>query len=167
MQRWRATDAGPGSCPCDSERLQAQVRDLRAQGYLPIVTFQYLETYQCEPTPQQVIDLRAVTDAGAVFVQGSQAHQPQAIELYGGSVIHYGLGNLFFDMMQTLETRQEFVDRLVFCNGRLLSVELRSALLEEHGRPRPVTGDERRELLQTVFAARPQDETEAVRVDGC
>lgn len=145
----------PGACPCDYDDLKAQVRELRAQGYLPIVTLQYWESYQYAPTPQQVVDFRALADAGAVVVQGSQAHQPQAMEVYGDSFVHYGLGNLFFDQMQTLGTRQELVDRLVFYDGRLLAVDLRTALLEEYGRPRPMTPQERQALLQAVFAARP------------
>jgi poly-gamma-glutamate capsule biosynthesis protein CapA/YwtB (metallophosphatase superfamily) len=32
-----------------------------------------------------------------VIVSGSQAHQPHGFEFYNGSLIHYGLGNLFFD----------------------------------------------------------------------
>jgi len=150
-----ATDSRPGSCPCDYARMQAQIRELRAQGYLPIVTFQYLETYEYWPTAGQVADMRAMADAGAVVVQGSQAHQPQAMELRSGAFIHYGLGNLFFDMMQTLPIRQQFVDRLVFYDGRLLAVDLRTAMLEEYGRPRPMTADERRSFLQAIFAVRP------------
>ncbi len=150
-----ATETEPGSNPVDYARMEAQIRELRAQGYLPIVTLQYLETYDYAPTPQQVVDFRGLADAGAVVVQGSQAHQPQTMELYGDTFIHYGLGNLFFDQMWSLGTRQEFIDRLVFYDGRLLSVDLRTAMLEEYGRPRPMTPQERRELLQAVFAARP------------
>ncbi len=149
-----ATEVSPGSAPCDLERMKAQIRELRAEGYLPIVTFQYEETYEYLPTPQQVADFRAMADAGAAVVQGSQAHQPQAIEFYNGAFIHYGLGNLFFDQMQTLGTRQEFVDRLVFYDGRLVSIDLRTALLEEYARPRPMTVDERRDFLKTIFDQR-------------
>ena len=59
---------------------------------------------------------------------------------------------MFWFYNSSLETRQEFVDRLIFYNGRLLSVELGTALLEEYARPRPMTVEERRALLQQVFA---------------
>ncbi len=149
-----ATGTSPGSAPADYARLKAQIRELRAAGYLPIVTLQYWETYQYTPTPQQVADFRALAAAGAVVVQGSQAHQPQAMELYGDTFIHYGLGNLFFDQMWSLGTRQEFVDRLVFYDGRLLSVDLRTALLEEYARPRPMTVAERAAFLKMIFSQR-------------
>jgi len=147
-----ATEDAPGAAPCDWEALRAQVTALRASEWLPIVTVQAYETYEYFPTPQQQADFRALAEAGAVAVQGSQAHQPQGFGFHAGAFIHYGLGNLFFDQMQSLGTRQEFVDRLIFYDGRLVSVELRTAMLEEYARPRPMTPEERQELLSAVFA---------------
>jgi poly-gamma-glutamate capsule biosynthesis protein CapA/YwtB (metallophosphatase superfamily) len=86
-------------------------------------------------------------------VSGSQAHQPQGFSLPGGRFVHYGLGNLFFDQMQTLGTRQEIVDRHIFYRGRHLSTQLFTFLLEDYSQPRPMTPAERRELLEAVFAA--------------
>ena len=148
-----ATEEQPGSAPCDYDLLRAQVGQMREQGIIPIVTFQYLETYQYYPTPQQVADFRSLAEAGAVIVSGSQAHQPQGFDFYAGAFIHYGLGNLFFDQMQSLETRQEFLDRHVFYDGRHISTELLTALLEDYARPRPMTPEERAELLQAAFDA--------------
>ncbi len=153
-----ATEDSPGSAPCDYERMMQQIQELRAQGYLPIVTLQYLETYEYVPTPNQLYDFREFAKAGAVVVQGSQAHQAQTLELYGDTFIHYGLGNFFFDQMWSLGTRQEFVDRLVFYDGRLLSIDVRTALLEEYGRPRPMDPTERQEFLQMIFDVSPQGE---------
>jgi len=148
-----ATEDSPGAAPCgDWEWIRAQVTSLRAQGWLPVVTVQAYETYEYFPTPGQVETFRALAEAGAVVVQGSQAHQPQGFDFHGGAFIHYGLGNLFFDQMQSLGTRQEFIDRLVFYDGRLLSVELLTAMLEDHARPRPMTPEEREALLEATFS---------------
>ncbi len=152
-----ATEDLPGSAPCNfgqvPDQLGPQIRRLREQGIIPIVTLQYLETYSYEPTGQQRIDFRALSEAGAVIVSGSQAHQPQGFDFVDGSFIHYGLGNLFFDQMQSLETRQEFVDRHVFYDGRHISTEIRTAILEDYARPRPMTSQEREDLLRVTFAA--------------
>lgn len=148
-----ATEAGPGAAPCDYERLFSEVRRLRDQGYLPIFTFQWAESYRYAPLPAQVEGFRAAVDAGAVIVSGSQAHQPQGMEFYQGAFIHYGLGNLFFDQMWSLETRQEFLDRHVFYEGRHISTELLTAMLEDWSRPRPMTAEERAALLEAVFGA--------------
>jgi poly-gamma-glutamate synthesis protein (capsule biosynthesis protein) len=54
-----------------------------------------------------------------------------------------------------LGTRQQFIDRLVFYDGRLLNIDLRTAMLEEYGRPRPMTSEERRAFLAMILAIRP------------
>jgi len=147
-----ATPQRPGAAPCDYAQLAAQVRSLREQGVIPIVTFQYLEVNQYAPTARQQIDFRAVAEAGAAIVSGSQAHWPQGFDFHAGSFIHYGLGNLFFDQMQRLEYRQEFLDRHVFYDGRHISTELLTAMLEDYARPRPMTAEERRALLEAAFS---------------
>jgi poly-gamma-glutamate synthesis protein (capsule biosynthesis protein) len=148
-----ATEAGPGSAPCDFGLLTDQISQMREDGIIPIVTLQYWEFYQYDPTPQQERDFRALAEAGAAIVSGSQAHHPQSFEFHEGAFIHYGLGNLFFDQMWSLGTRQEFLDRHVFYEGRHVSTELLTAILEDYARPRPMTPDERAELLSTVFGA--------------
>ena len=84
------------------------------------------------------------------------------MEFYEGAFVHYGLGNFFFDQMWSDGTRQEFVDRLTFYDGRLLGIDLRTAILEEYGRPRPMTvGDpapeaDRARFLEMIFDLSPQ-----------
>ena len=95
---------------------------------------------------------RRMADAGALIVSGSQAHTPQAMEFYNGSFIHYGLGNLFFDQMVDF-ARPEFIDRHVFYDGRYISTELLTAILEDYAKPRPMTPEERAKLLTDIFAA--------------
>lgn len=152
-----ATDELPGSAPCNfgalTERLGPSIQQLRQQGIIPIVTLQYLENPTYEPTGLQRQEFRALSAAGAVIVSGSQAHQPQAFDFVDGAFIHYGLGNLFFDQMQALEYRQEFLDRHVFYDGRHISTELLTAMLEDYARPRPMTAEERELFLTTIFAA--------------
>jgi len=147
-----ATPERAGATPCDYELLYAQLAELRAQGTLPIVTLQYWEEDRYDPTPQQVADFQALIEAGAAIVSGSHAHHAQGFGFHQGSLIHYGVGNLFFDQMDLMGNRQEFIDRHVFYGGRHISTEVLTALLEDWSRPRPMTEQERLELLQTVFA---------------
>jgi len=88
-----------------------------------------------------------------VIVSGSQAHRPQGFEFFRGGLIHYGLGNLFFDQMWSEPTRQELIDRHVFYDGRYISTEILTAYLEDYAQPRPMTADERAELLSEIFSA--------------
>ena len=149
-----ASETRPGAAPCDYAYMTSQIRRLRAQGYIVIVSFQYYETYEPKPFDQQLHDFRLMADAGAVIVQGSQSHNPQTLEFRRGSLIHYGLGNLFFDQMgdASTPTRREFIDRHVFYDGRYISTQLLTAELEDYARPRPMTPEERSAFLAQYFA---------------
>ena len=150
-----ATKDLPGAAPCDLDSLETQVRELRSQGYLPVVSFQHFEfgTFDgYKPQSAQRVDFQRIAAAGAVIVSGSQAHYPQAMTFIGNNFVHYGLGNLFFDQMDK-ETRREFIDRHIFYNGRYISTELLTAMLEDYARPRPMILQERVQLLQDIFGA--------------
>jgi poly-gamma-glutamate synthesis protein (capsule biosynthesis protein) len=148
-----ATELGAGSRPCDYPALFAQIQDLRQQDYVVIATLQYWEFYHYPPTAQQQADFRAVAAAGAAAVSGSQGHHAQGFDFHAGAFLHYGLGNLFFDQMDQPGTRQSFIDTYVIYDGRLISVELFTGLIENYCCPRVMTDSERAELLQTVFQA--------------
>jgi poly-gamma-glutamate synthesis protein (capsule biosynthesis protein) len=75
------------------------------------------------------------------------------MEFHQGSFIHYGLGNLFFDQMHSLAYRQEFLDRHVFYDGRHISTELLTAMLEDFSQPRPMSTQEREQFLERIFEA--------------
>ncbi len=156
-----ATNSLPGANPCDYAQFTAQISQLRNQGYLPIVTFQYKEGYSPQVMPWQETDFRKAAEAGAVIVSGSQSHVPLEMEFYKDVFIHFGLGNLFFGQMgnqppgpglppQPAE-RYEFLDRHVFYDGRYISTELLTAMLEDYARPRPMTPDERAAILEAYF----------------
>lgn len=152
-----ATADRPGAAPCDYNYVTQQISQLRSQGYIVIMTFQYYETYVSQPFDAQIRDFRLMAQAGADIVQGSQAHFPQSMEFYDGAFIHYGLGNLFFDQMGDVPRvqgiRREFIDRHVFYDGRYISTELLTAMLEDYSRPRPMTAGERAAFLAEYFAA--------------
>ena len=151
-----AANDRPGAAPCDYAYVTQQITQLRSQGYLVIMTFQYYETLDPQPFNAQVRDFRLMAQAGATIVQGSQAHFPQSMEFYQGAFIHYGLGNLFFDQMgddpKIPGIRREFIDRHVFYDGRYISTELLTAMLEDYSRPRPMTADERAAFLSEYFS---------------
>ena len=146
-----ATEDQPGAAPCgDYEWMKAEIASLSEKGYIVIATFQYIEYYEPLPTEQHVSDFRAIADAGATIVNGSQAHIPQAMEFYEDGFIHYGLGNLFFDNMAG-PARREFLDQHVFYEGRYISTELITAMLEDYARPRLMTPEERNVFLESMF----------------
>lgn len=150
-----ATAAGdrPGAAPCDFKYMTSQISDLNSKGYVVVTTFQWNESYDPRPHPLQVQDFKRMADAGASIVSGSQAHYSQIMEFYDNAFIHYGLGNLFFDQMDkpVYGTRREFLDRYVIYDGKVISVELLTAMLEDYSRPRPMTPSERSAFLSEYF----------------
>jgi len=157
---WAGKDT-PGSAPInmwdatqkesDMQKMEDIVKDLKSKGFIVIFTFQYMETYNYYPTEEQVKDFRAMIDAGADIVSGSQAHQPMGVEFRGNGFINYGLGNLFFDQMQNLGVRQGIIAKHIFYEGKHINTVLITTMLEDYCQPRPTYGTERAELLKSIF----------------
>ena len=150
----RATETNPGSVECDMKWMTAETRRLTEAGYLVIATFQHNEYYSYSVPAPMLPDFRSVADAGAVVVSGSQAHHPHGFEFRENALIHFGLGNLFFDQLGLSPgTEQAFIDRHVFYDERYLGVELLTIRFEDYARARPMTEAERIDLLLSVFGA--------------
>ncbi|HJS29869.1 MAG TPA: CapA family protein, partial [Anaerolineales bacterium] len=127
---------------------------LRAEGVVPIETFQHFEYYTYEAQPDQVADAEGMAAAGAAIVSGSQAHHPQAFAFSHDALIHHGLGNLFFDQLTVIPNGDiAFIDRHVIYNGRHISTELLTIRFVDFARARPMEPEERSLLLENAFRA--------------
>jgi poly-gamma-glutamate synthesis protein (capsule biosynthesis protein) len=159
-----ATDKLPGACYYydNKDRIKAMVNDLAQKVDVVAVEVQYLETYDPFPTDEQVADFREIRGWGADIVTGVQSHVPQAAEPYGladqggPGIIVYGLGNLFFDQMWSWPTRTELYARHTVYDGRLLSTEILTGVLEDFAQPRWASTKERAEILNRIFVAAPK-----------
>ena len=148
----QASETSSGAYHCDMDYMAEAVRELKAEGYLPIVTFQHEERYLWSPNAAMVEDFNTVAEAGAVIVSGSQSHVPHYAEFYGESFLHYGLGNLFFDQYGIApNTDIGFLDRHVFYEGRYLGVELFPIQFIDKVQPRLMTASEKAETLTIMF----------------
>ena len=148
----QASETSSGAYHCDMDYMAEAVRELKAEGYLPIVTFQHEERYFWSPNTAMVEDFNTVAEAGAVIVSGSQSHVPHYAEFYGESFLHYGLGNLFFDQYGIApNTDIGFLDRHVFYEGRYLGVELIPIQFIDKVQPRLMTAEEKAEKLTIMF----------------
>jgi poly-gamma-glutamate synthesis protein (capsule biosynthesis protein) len=150
----RASATAPGAVHCNLDQMADVVKQVKADGYQPIFTFQHIEYYAYNINPNLVEDFHRAADAGAVIVSGSQAHMPHGFEFYKGSMLHYGLGNLFFDQYnESQEQRKAFIDEHVFYENRYIGTRLVTIQFIDWARPRLMTEDERSELLRNVFFA--------------
>lgn len=148
-----ATEDRPGAARFSLEALQEDLAQVRPQADLVFVSIQHTETYEATPPPEQVTDFQAAVQAGADVVTGSQAHQPQAIEFYGGKPIFYGLGNLFFDQIWSAATRQGLIVRHLIYDGRLITSQVLPTVMDGNYQPRLAEAEEQQAILRTVFAA--------------
>ncbi|MGI6368686.1 MAG: CapA family protein [Anaerolineae bacterium] len=161
-----ATESLPGACYYyqNKEALLEKVAELDADPEVDmvLVELQYEETYVPEPMVNQVIEFRELRAAGADVVTGVQSHVPQAWEPYGSEdeggqgIIVYGLGNFFFDQMWSWETRTGLIARHTIYEGRLLSSEVLTTVLEDYAQPRWATPAERAEILERIMLAAPE-----------
>lgn len=145
-----ATETDGGARPCDAE-IYEQIGRLRDENYLVIITLQDDEIYFYTPFPDQISFFQSFADAGATIVSGSSGHHAQEMVWYNQAILHYGLGNLFFDQMDDLGTRYALLDEYIFYQGRLLSLRVHTGLIENYARPRGLTSAERQELWPLIF----------------
>ena len=157
-----ATEDGPGACDYhgNKERIFARIAALRDEVDVIAVELQHEEIYNPAPIFRQVQDFRELRAAGADIVTGVQSHVPQAMEPYGygnekPGIIVYGLGNLFFDQMWSWQTRTSLIARHTIHDGKVISTEILTAVIEDYAQPRWTTEVERADLLRQIFSAAP------------
>lgn len=144
----------PGAIHCDMSEMKKTVQQLKKEGYLPIVTFQHMEYESYNIYPSLEGDFKAMAEAGAVIVSGTQAHQPHGMSFHRDGFLHFGLGNLFFDQLKEgTPMRQAFIDRHIFYNGRYISTELITIWFVDYAKARFMEPGERADLLRTIFDA--------------
>lgn len=157
FKAWVSTERA-GAAPCDEEFLAEELPRLAQEVDILIMTVQQWEFYRYSVGREQVTQFTNFVNLGADIVIGSQAHQPQGFTFVNRdgqrpSYLHHGLGNLFFDQMNEITTRQMFLDKLIIYDGELINVVLYTGLLEDFCCPRPMTSEERREFLGIIFLA--------------
>lgn len=150
-----ATEDRPGAQKYDKDLLHKELAEARQEADVVFLDMQSDETYVYEAYAGNVEKFRDGIANGADVVTGVQAHQPQGIEFTpdGKKLILYGLGNLFFDQMQSDNVRQGLVVRHTIYEGRVLQTELLPTLLEDYVQPRWATPEEANEILSLVFGA--------------
>ncbi len=153
-----ASDERAGASPCDMTYIEQELRRLSTEVDVVIMTIQDYENYRYDALPSQKERMAQFIAWGADVVIGSQAHQPHGFEFVAREgqpvgFVHHGLGNLFFDQMAQIGTRQMFIDKVIIHEGRVISVELYTGLIENYCCPRPMTEAERVDFLRTIFEA--------------
>ncbi|MEA3337590.1 MAG: CapA family protein [Chloroflexota bacterium] len=145
----------PGSAPYDFDQMAIAIREAREDlgADLVLLDMQWEESYDSLPIQSQLAGFQQLSSAGADIVTGVQSHVPQAIGFGDGGLILYGLGNFFFDQMWSLPTREGLIPRHTIYDGRHISTEILTTILEDYAQPRWAAESERETLLNRIFAA--------------
>ena len=148
-----ATETTPGSARFDLNIMSAAIRSIKEQDKADLVLaeLQYQESYDTQPLIDQRTDFNALVRAGADIVTGVQSHVPQGMEFTDGKLILYGLGNLYFDQMNSQATREGLIVKHTVYAGRHISTQVLTTLLYDYGQPQWTTTAERASLLRRVF----------------
>ncbi len=140
-----ASAGGPGACGWEIERLAAEVRRAKNRGDFVIAVGHAGLEYIPFPPPYVVRAFRALSDAGADCVAGHHPHVPQGVEVRGGRLIAYSLGNFVFWQPGDLYYRRTgFLLELVVGNGRLVSHRIHPYRITPSGLRSLDRDDERR-----------------------
>ncbi len=132
-----ATSKHAGANSFNFKKLKNDIQDAKKQADIVIADFQFQECYAYPKSdiiypicykplnrPDQKFVFRKAIDYGADIVVGTQAHQPQTYEIYKGKPIFYGLGNLFFDQIQWIGTRQALIIKHYFYKGKHIQTKI-------------------------------------------
>ena len=145
------------------EKLRGDITEAKEKADVVIVTFQFQECWSYPATdviyppcyrpvavPDQEGVFKQAIDFGADIVVGTQAHQPQTYELYGDGVIFYGLGNLYFDQINWIGTRQGLVLSHYFYDGQYIQTKMTPILMNNDFVPE-IANEEESELLMELL----------------
>lgn len=156
-----------GANSYSEEKLKRDISEANEKADVVIVTFQFQECWSYPATdviyppcyrpiavPDQEGVFKQAIDFGADIVVGTQAHQPQTYELYGDGVIFYGLGNLYFDQINWIGTRQGLVLSHYFYDGKYIQTKITPILLGGDFIPRLADEEQSALLMKLLKEAR-------------
>lgn len=119
----------PGAEPitrtyCDPEELAAMrddVRTLRTQADLVILSCHWGVSSKDEPVDYQKEIAHAAIDAGADMVFGHHPHVVQGAEIYRGKPVFYSLGNFVFDWVVMMNRNLDGISLRCTLSGKAIS----------------------------------------------
>ncbi len=135
----------------DKEKMKREISAVDNAADVVVVGMQWGEEYTTQITSLQKELAHLAVDSGADLVIGNHPHWIQPAEIYKNGVILYAHGNLIFDQMWSLETRQGIIAEFIFKGKELADVVFIPVLIEGYGQPRILEGPEREKILNKFY----------------
>jgi poly-gamma-glutamate capsule biosynthesis protein CapA/YwtB (metallophosphatase superfamily) len=135
----------------DMEMVRQSIRQARSGADVVVACFHWSEEYRHTPSASQRAMAHAACDAGADLVIGSHPHCVQSMEMYGGKLIAYSLGNFIFDQMEHDYSREGVVMRCRFRGSRLMGLELVPYVIRDWCQPVAVSGAQAQKIMDELL----------------
>jgi len=127
-----ATPNRPGVATYKPTTIIRQIRRLKQQGHIVIVTVHWGIEYCFYPIPYQREQAKKMIDAGASLVIGHGPHFPQGIERHKHGEIVHSLGNFVFDEPYPNSKRSFIYGAWIRADGFVLRHDIIPVSLKHH-----------------------------------
>ena len=128
-------DTDAGTAFMDVAKMTQQVKKIRSQADVVIVSMHSGKEYIYMPNHSQTTFARAAIGAGADLVIGHHPHVVQKMEIYKDKPIFYSLGNFIFDQMWSEPTKEGVMLQLAFEGPKLKRVTFIPVYIENYAQP--------------------------------
>lgn len=141
----------PGIAGMDLTTAEEDVTRMKTQADVVIILLHDGVEYTNLPSSHQKEFARAMIAAGADLVVGHHPHWVQQVEIYRGKPIIYSLGNLVFDQMWSVETREGSLVRVDFSGGSVEKLEFMPLLIQDYGQAEIIAaGEQKNKILRRM-----------------
>ena len=128
----KATTSQAGVADYSTKKLISNIKKLRKQGYLVLVTIHWGVEYCFYPLPYQRNQAKKMIDAGASLIIGHGPHFPQGIEPYKNGEIIHSLGNFIFDEPYRYAKRSFIYGASLSKDAKIIEREIFPVTLNNH-----------------------------------
>ncbi|MFH1561515.1 MAG: CapA family protein [Patescibacteria group bacterium] len=137
--------------PVPDEYLKSKLNEAKSSADYLVVNFHWGQEYQDQPTQRQEYLARLAIDSEADLIVGHHPHVLQPIEYYQDKLIIYSLGNFVFDQMWSPATRTGAIGLVTINPDSKDELELIPVLIENYCQPRPIEGESKENLVQSLM----------------
>ncbi|MDD4798902.1 MAG: CapA family protein [Clostridia bacterium] len=145
-RRLRAEADKPGINSYNLDKICADIKSVREDVDIIIVTLHWGLEYQDYPQSYQTVHAHKMIDSGADLIIGHHPHCIQGMEEYNNGLIFYSLGNFIFDQDWSEQTKQGVTLKLTLNGFSWQEVEILPVYITE-GQAQLATGETAKTIL--------------------
>lgn len=135
------------------DEITGKVKEARENSDFVIAMIHWGTEYTHDPNQEMKLLARQMVDAGADLIVGTHPHWTQGVEVYKDKFITYSLGNFVFDQEWSQKTKQGLILDTIFYKDKLVSASLTPVLIEDYHRPRILSKEEGKPIMDDVWAS--------------